>query len=81
MSKTTTLRLGDSLEQFIEHEVAIGNYGSSSEVIRDGVRMLQEHKLKLAALRKELERGMGSPLLSDFDMDSFLDEQERQDAE
>ena len=80
MSKTTTLRLGDSLEEFIESAVASGDYGSSSEVIRDGLRMLQEHKLKLAALRKELERGMESPVIDDFQMDRFIATQECLDA-
>ncbi|RYD63803.1 MAG: type II toxin-antitoxin system ParD family antitoxin [Sphingomonadales bacterium] len=53
----TSLSLGDHWEQFIRSEVGSGRYGSASEVVRDGLRALEERKAHLEALRAHLSEG------------------------
>jgi antitoxin ParD1/3/4 len=50
--------LGESLEKFVTKLVADGRYNSKSEVLRDGVRLLQERELRLAALDASIMRGI-----------------------
>jgi len=54
---TTSLSLGQHWETFIKSEVSSGRYGSASEVVRDALRNLEEHKSKLDALRTHLREG------------------------
>ncbi len=50
--------LGQTLETYVEALVAKGRYGSKSEVIREGIRLVQEREARLAALHAEIEIGL-----------------------
>lgn len=50
--------LGQSLEKFITRLVKSGRYGSKSEVLREGVRLIQERETRLAALDAAIARGL-----------------------
>ncbi|HVI05119.1 MAG TPA: type II toxin-antitoxin system ParD family antitoxin [Sphingomicrobium sp.] len=50
--------LGRQLEGYISKLVATGRYNSKSEVLREGVRLVQEREAKLAALDASIERGL-----------------------
>jgi len=50
--------LGKPLEQFVVELVATGRYGSKSEVLREGVRLIQEREARLAALDAAVARGL-----------------------
>jgi len=50
--------LGKQLESYIQQLVDAGRYGSKSEVLREGVRLVQDRETKLAALDAALARGM-----------------------
>ena len=54
---TMTVELG-ALEQVVDRLVRDGRYGSKSEVLRTGVRLVQEHEARLAALLGKLEEGI-----------------------
>lgn len=54
---TMTVELG-TLEQVVENLVKQGRYGSKSEVLRTGVRLVQEHEARLAELLGKLEAGV-----------------------
>jgi antitoxin ParD1/3/4 len=50
--------LGSQLEAFVAKLVASGRYNSKSEVLREGVRLIQERETRLAALDKAIARGV-----------------------
>ena len=50
--------LGRTLESFVAELVASGRYNSKSEVLREGVRLVQEREARLAALDAALARGL-----------------------
>ena len=50
--------LGEALENFVTKLVASGRYRSKSEVLREGVRLIQEREARLAALDASIARGL-----------------------
>ena len=56
--------IGDHFESFIREQIQQGRYASASEVVRDGLRALEDREklraMKLEALRKEIQRGADS---------------------
>ncbi|KAF0136500.1 MAG: hypothetical protein FD139_2519 [Methylocystaceae bacterium] len=57
MGKYTSVVIGDHFASFIEDQVAAGRYGSASDVVRAGLRLLEEQEEKLEALRAALVEG------------------------
>ena len=74
MSRTVTASLGPHYEEFIQNSILCGRYNNASEVIRAGLRRLEEDEAQLAALRAALEEGEASPDVEDFDPERFLQE-------
>lgn len=50
--------LGQQLETFVSNLVATGRYNSKSEVLREGVRLIQDRETRLAALDASIGRGL-----------------------
>ncbi len=67
MAKNTSVSLGDHFADFIDVQVASGRYGSASDVVRAGLRLLEEHEAKVQALQNALLDGelSGEPQLFD----------------
>lgn len=57
MQKSTSFVLGEHFDGFISNEIAEGRYNSASEVIRAGLRLLEEREQKLAILRAAIKEG------------------------
>lgn len=72
MPKNTSVSLGDHFTSFIDTQVQAGRYGSASDVVRAGLRLLEEHEARVKALQDALiageESGPGRP----FDPDAFI---------
>ncbi|MEZ2133053.1 MULTISPECIES: type II toxin-antitoxin system ParD family antitoxin [unclassified Sinorhizobium] len=77
MTKNTSIVLGDHFSGFVERQIVEGRYGSASEVIRAGLRLLEEHEAKVKALRDAIAAGIESGHADDFDFDEFLDRKRR----
>ena len=67
MSKNTSVTLGDHFEQIIEKSIKSGRYSSASEVIREGLRLVDEREQKIQILREAIEAGERSGYIKDFD--------------
>ena len=52
------ISLNKHFEAFVEGAVKSGRYESSSEVVRAGLRLLEEQEIRLAALSERIERGL-----------------------
>jgi antitoxin ParD1/3/4 len=72
MSKNTSISLGDHFNGFIHKQIEQGRYGSASEVVRAGLRLLEEHEAKVKALQEALIEGEESGPPAPFDNDAFL---------
>ncbi|HXZ17680.1 MAG TPA: type II toxin-antitoxin system ParD family antitoxin [Roseiarcus sp.] len=65
--------IGDRWEGFVERIVNSGRYGSASEVVREGLRLVEEREAKLAALREKLEASIAAGgEASDDDLDAAI---------
>ncbi|MDR2946044.1 MAG: type II toxin-antitoxin system ParD family antitoxin [Candidatus Adiutrix sp.] len=70
--KNTSVSLGHHYTEFINDQVQAGRYGSASEVLRAGLRLLEEREVKLKALQAALIAGEESGPPADFDSEAFL---------
>ena len=70
--KTTSVALGPYFEEFIKAQIAQGRYNNASEVIRAGLRMLEDNDTRIAALKSAIEEGINSGEAIDFDPASHL---------
>ena len=75
MAHTMTIDTGEELRAFVESMVESGRYKTNSEVVREGLRLLQEKQAasKLEELRKLIDEGENSGEPVDWDLNEFLD--------
>ncbi len=71
MPKNTSMSLGDHFASFIDTQVQNGRYGSASDVVRAGLRLLEEHETKVKALQDALIAGEQSGEPQSFDFEEF----------
>jgi antitoxin ParD1/3/4 len=77
MSKDTSVSLGDHFAEFIEDQLKSGRFGSPSDVVRAGLRLLEEHEARLSALQAALIEGERSGEPEPFDFDHFLEDKRK----
>ena len=73
MAKNTSISLGEHFDGFIASQVNTGRYGSVSEVVRAGLRLLEKTETKTEALRRMLEEGEQSGI-AEYSLGAFIDE-------
>ena len=71
MSKNTSIILGEHFDNFIQGEIKSGRYSSASEVVRNGLRLLEVEKTKIDAINKALIIGENSGNPLPFDNEKF----------
>lgn len=72
MGKNTSVSLGDHFEEFVETRISQGRYKNASEVIRAGLRMLEEEEVQLTVLKKEIKAGINSGIARKFDPEKHI---------
>jgi antitoxin ParD1/3/4 len=72
MSKNTSITLGNHFDDFVQNRISAGRYKNASEVIRAGLRLLEEEENKVAALKYAIQEGIDSGIVEDFDPEQFL---------
>jgi len=72
MAKNTSITLGDHFESFVKERIEEGRYGTASEVIRSGLRLLEDYESKVGALRKALIEGEESGEDSPLDIEEII---------
>tara|TARA_B110000240_G_scaffold57993_1_gene66042 strand:+ start:252 stop:554 length:303 start_codon:yes stop_codon:yes gene_type:complete len=70
MGKNTSI--GSHFEQFIAQILDSGDFNNKSEVVRAGLRLLEEQETKKQLLRKALIEGEESGIATDFYPEQFL---------
>ena len=70
--KTTSVALGGYFEEFILAKIAEGRYNNASEVIRAGLRLLEENESRLVELKADIRAGEKSGEAVDFDPEQHL---------
>ncbi len=73
MSKNTSITLGEHFDSFIAEQLKSGRYASTSEVVRAGLRLLEEEETRLVTLRQMLEEGENSELI-EYSLNSLMEE-------
>lgn len=70
--KNTSVSLGGYFDQFVQAQVSTGRYKNVSEVIRAGLRLLENEESKAFALRNAIQEGMNSGIVLDFNPEENL---------
>ena len=72
MPRNTSVTIGNHFEHFIAEQLHEGRYGSASEVVRAGLRLLEEQEARLKNLRAALIEGEESGFV-EYNLKEFID--------
>ena len=72
--KNTSISLGNYFDEFVQTQVSAGRYKNVSEVIRAGLRLLENEESKAIALRNTSQEGLPCGTAHDFDPKKNLEE-------
>lgn len=73
MSRNTSISIGNYFDSFIQNRIAAGRYKNASEVVRAGLRLLEEEENKTVALRDAIQEGIESGIAPDFNPELHLE--------
>ena len=73
MSRNTSISIGNYFDDFIQNRISAGRYKNASEVIRAGLRLLEEDENRIIALKESIQEGIKSGIASDFNPELHLD--------
>ena len=75
MSRNTSIALGQPFIDFARRKVESGEFGSTSEVIREAMRRYIAEDEQRARLLALIDEGLASPIDESFDIDSWFEEE------
>ena len=73
MGRNTSVSLGNYFEDFVEAKITEGRYKNASEVIRAGLRLLEEEENKIQILKNAIQEGINSGIAKDFNPQKHLE--------
>ena len=71
-SRNTSVALSDHFIDFAHQQVETGRFGSTSDVVRAGLRLLEERQQRIDRLNALLDEGEASGFIDDFDFDAYI---------
>ena len=66
MGRNTSVSLGDYFENFVDNKISSGRYKNVSDVIRAGLRLLEEDENRIQILKSAIKDGLDSGISKDF---------------
>ncbi len=72
MARNTSVTLGPHFDKFVSEKIAQGRFNSVSEVVRAGLRKLEEDEAKIQMLKEKLQAGENSLRVENFDCENFI---------
>ena len=72
MGRNTSVSLGNHFEEFVDDKISQGRFKNASEVIRAGLRLLEEEENKLQFLKNAIKEGTESGIAKDFEPKNHL---------
>ncbi|WP_427874545.1 type II toxin-antitoxin system ParD family antitoxin [Flavobacterium sp. MMS24-S5] len=73
MGRNTSISLGNHFENFIENSLSEGRFKNASEVVRAGLRLLEEEENRLLILKQAVQDGINSGRAENFDPKKHLE--------
>ena len=73
MSRNTSISIGNYFDNFIQNRISAGRFKNASEIVRAGLRLLEEEETRIIALREAIQEGIESGIAYDFNPDSHLE--------
>jgi antitoxin ParD1/3/4 len=73
MNRNTSISIGDYFDDFIKSRISAGRYKNASEVVRAGLRLLEEEENRIIALKAAIQEGLESGIANDFNPKSYLE--------
>lgn len=74
-AKNTSIALSDHFANYARSRVESGEYGSTSEVVRDALRLHEERAAFRSKLLEAIDEGLASPIDESFDIDNWITEE------
>lgn len=72
MGQNTSVSLGNYFEDFVENRISEGRYKNAGEVIRAGLRLLEENENGIKALKNAIQEGIASGIAENFNPKKHL---------
>lgn len=73
MPRNTSVTLGEHFDEFVLEKINLGRFQSVSEVVRAGLRKLEEDETRLQLLQDKLQASENSPLVDNFNGEAFIE--------
>ena len=72
MGRNTSVSLGNYFENFVDNKISTGRFKNASEVIRAGLRLLEEDENRIHMLKSAIKEGLDSGIAENFDANENL---------
>lgn len=73
MNRNTSVSLGNYFDKFIQGRISDGRFKNASEVVRAGLRLLEEEENRLLTLKNAIQEGIDSGIAEDFNPKAHLE--------
>jgi antitoxin ParD1/3/4 len=73
MSRNSSISIVDYFNSFIQSRISEGRFKNASEVVRAGLRLLEEEENRIIVLREAIQEGIESGIAYNFNPESHLE--------